>query len=147
MTMTLAIRVAQPDLAALPDWRVAEILNAPDQSLPPVVTLAETKVGPAHVMATLGGDAGAAFLDSLEQMALQSSRIRWAMHEIKSIGIDVAQPEVRQAIAGMASNGLLTAQQAAALLALAERRRSISWAEHYGIEVTARTVGLSRGAI
>ena len=146
MTMTLAVRVAQPDLTGLPDWRVAEILTTPDDSLPPVVTLAETIVGPAQVMSALGGAAGAISLDSLEAMAGQSSRIRWAMHLIKGNGINVAEPEVMQTIGELASDGLLTTQQAAQLLALAERRRSVSWAEHYGIEVTARTVGLARGA-
>jgi hypothetical protein len=36
MSGTLAARIAQPDLAGLPDWQVADILRSPDQSLPAV---------------------------------------------------------------------------------------------------------------
>lgn len=145
--MTLAERVSQPDLADLPDWRVAEILTAPDKSLPAAVTLAETLVGPGALMSAIGGDAGAAFLDALESMTSSSPRIRWAMFLIKGVGIDIADPQVRQTIGELVAGGVLTEQQAATLLALAERRRLVSWAEHHGVEVTARTVGLARGAV
>jgi hypothetical protein len=147
MITTLTERVSQPDLADLPDWRVAEILTAPDESLPPVVTLAETLAGPGVLMSALGGDAGAAFLDAMETMTASSPRIRWAMFLIKGVGIDVANQQVRQTINELSAGGPLTSQQATTILSLAERSRVVSWAEHHGIEVTARTVGLARGAV
>jgi hypothetical protein len=43
--------------------------------------------------------------------------------------------------------GIITTAQANQLKALGEKRHFPSWAEHNEIEVTARTVGLARGAI
>lgn len=145
MSGILAERVAEPDLADLPDWRVAEILTAPDESLPPVVTIVETLIGPGSFLTALGGDAGAAVLDALEQMSASSPRIRWAMFLIKAGSFDLGDAQVRESIEDFAAGGVLTHGQAAALLALAERRRFVGWAEHHGVEVTARTVGLARG--
>lgn len=145
--MLLQERLAQSDLVDVPDWKAAEILNTPDAAFPPVVTLVETRVGPGVIMATLGADAGAVFLDALDAMSNTSPRIRWAMFLIKGAGINIADPQVRQTIGELTTGGVLTAQQAATLLALAEQRRLVSWAEHHGIEVTARTVGLARGGI
>ena len=145
MSEILAARVAEPDLADMPDWRVAEILTAPDESLPPVVTIVQTLIGPGSILAALGGDAGAAVLDALEQISVSSPRIRWAMFMVKSGSLDVGNSQVREAIEDFAAGGMLLHEQAAALLALAERRRFVSWAEYHGVEVTARTVGLARG--
>lgn len=144
--MTLANRVAEPNLAALPDWRVAEILNSPDSSLPEVITLESTIVGPGGIMDVLGAVPGASFLNSLELMAQTNEVIRWAMYVLKSSGIDMANAIVRSRLDDFVGDGILTPAQAAALKGLAERRRFPSWAEHNGIEVTARTVGIARGA-
>lgn len=144
--LPLAERLAMPDMVDLPDWAAADALNRPDPALPPVVTLERTLIGPGSIMAALGADAGAAFLDSLQAAAQTVSRLRWAMVLIMSDGIDVAHPQTRQELDTMTVAGLLTADQAQSLKALAERTRFISWAEHNGVEVTARTVGLARGA-
>lgn len=55
----LAAKIIAPPLADLPDWRVAEILNAPDPSHPAIVTLEQTLFGPAGIMAILGPERGA----------------------------------------------------------------------------------------
>lgn len=146
MTMTLTQRVLQPDLATLPDWRCADILNTPDPALPVVVTLERTLVGPGEVMRAIGPDAGAAFLDSVDAMSASVPRMKWALHVIKNGGVDMADPVARAQIDALAVTGVITIVQADALKALAERRRFPSWAEHNNIVVTARTVGLARGA-
>ena len=112
--MSLAERVAAADLAGLPDWRVAELLNSPDPSLPEVVTLEKTLLGPAGIMVALGPEAGARVLNAIEAGAVQDAMLRWVFYILK---------------------------------ASAERRRFPSWAEHNQIEVTARSVGLARGAV
>jgi hypothetical protein len=51
---------------------------------------------------------------------------------------------VQTGMAALVSAGILTAATRAAVLALADAPRS--WAEANGIEVSARTVGIARGA-
>ena len=144
--MTLNARVTAPDLAALPDWQVADLLNTPDPSLPAVVTLERTLVGFGDVLRVLGPDAGAAFLDALEALSATMPRLKWALRIMAADGINTADPAARGQIDALVSAQLLTDAQGSALKATAERRRFPSWAEHNGIEVTARTVGLARGA-
>jgi hypothetical protein len=136
----------QTELSGLPDWQAAEVLNAPDPSLPETVTLERTLVGPAEIMDALGPEAGAAFLSAVEAASSSSAVLHWGMYEIKNGGLDVARDNVRTQIQSLAQAGMLTNAQSQTLLALAERRKRPSWAEANGIEVTARTVGLARGA-
>jgi hypothetical protein len=143
---TLSERVIKPDLVGLPDWQVAEILNEPDQTLPVIVTLKSTSSGPGGVMQAIGPDAGAQFLDNLETLATSVPKIRWAMQIIRSNGLDMSDPDVRSQIDSFAASGLLSASNAQKLKALGEVRRHPSWAEFHEIVVTARTVGLARGA-
>lgn len=144
--MTLKDRITAPDLAALPDWQVADILNTPDPSLPAVVTLERTLVGFGDVLRVLGPDAGAAFLDAVEKLSATVPRLKWALRIMAADGVNMADPVSRDQIDGLVAAHLLTTAQGDALKATAERRRFPSWAEHNGVEVTARTVGLARGA-
>ena len=144
---TLAEKVAEPALAALPDWQVAAILNAPDASLPEIVELVPRMIGPGTVMNELGAAAGAAALDALESLAAQVPHVKWAMILMKGLGLDVGSAVVREQIDGLVPAGIITTAQANQLKALGEKRHFPSWAEHNEIEVTARTVGLARGAI
>lgn len=144
--MTLTARVTALDLADLPDWQVADMLNMPDSSLPAVVTLERTLVGFGDVLRVLGPDAGAAFLDAVEKLSTTTSTLKWALRIMAADGINMADPVVRGQIDALVAAKLLTAADGNALKATAERRRFPSWAEHNGIEVTARTVGLARGA-
>jgi hypothetical protein len=66
---------------------------------------------------------------------------------MKGGGLDVGSVVVREQIDGLVPAGIITTAQANQLKALGEKRRYPSWSEHYEIEVTARTVGLARGAI
>lgn len=144
--MTLADRVKQADVKDLPDWQVADILNAPDPTLPEVVELQSVFAGPGTIMQAIGPQAGAAFLDSLEAMSASVPMVKWAMHIIKLRGLDMSDPAARAQIDGLVATGILTAANGAKIKAIAEVRRRPSWAEHHKVEVTARTVGLARGA-
>ena len=144
--MTLNARVTAPDLVDLPDWQVADILNTPEPSLPAVVTLERTLVGFGDVMRVLGPDAGAAFLDAVEKLSATTPTLKWALRIMAADGINMADPVARGQIDALVAAKLLTAAQGNALKATAERHRFPSWAEHNGVEVTARTVGLARGA-
>jgi hypothetical protein len=145
--MSLAERVAAADLAGLPDWRVAELLNSPDPSLPEVVTLEQTLLGPAGIMVALGPEAGARVLNAIEAGAMHDAKLRWVFYILKDGGVDMAHVFVRSGLDDLASAAIITATDAQILKATAERRRFPSWAEHNQIEVTARSVGLARGAV
>lgn len=142
--MTLEQKVAEyPDL---PDWQVAEILNQPDASVDEVVTVRSTLVGIGSMLVALGPDRGAAFLDTIEAAAQSRAAIRWALYCLKQGDLDVGLSVVRAEIAALAGLGILTQAEVDSILALAETRHRPSWAEHNGITVTARTVGIARGA-
>ncbi len=142
----LAAKVSAPPLADLPDWRVAEVLNAPDLSLPPVVTLEQTLLGLAGVMTTLGPERGAAVLSAIETAAASDEVMRWVLYILKNRGVDTGHVFVRDGLDNLAAASVMTVAEAEALKATAERQRFPSWAEHNGVEVTARSVGLARGA-
>lgn len=144
--MTLIDRLRSSDVALLPDWQAAEVLNAPDQSLPEIVGLVEYRASPASIMGAIGATEGAALLDRIQQQAATNSLLKWAMVALTGPrGLDIGDPAVRQQIDAL-TPAVFTAAQAAAIKALAERRRYPSWAEANGVEVTARSVGLARGA-
>lgn len=144
--MTLADRVRQADVAGKPDWQVADVLNAPDPSLPEIVELVEFRASPASIMGAVGVADGAALLDKIQQQAATNSSLKWAMVALTGPrGLDIGDPAVRRQIDAL-TPAVFTAAQAAAIKSLAERRRRPSWAETNGVEVTARSVGLARGA-
>ena len=142
----LAAKVAAPPLADLPDWRVAEVLNAPDPSLPTIVTLEQTLLSPAGIMVILGPERGAAVLTAIETAAAVDPVMRWVLYILKNGGVDTGHVFIRDGLDNLVAASVMTAAEAEALKATAERRRFPSWAEHNGVEVTARSVGLARGA-
>jgi hypothetical protein len=144
--MSLAQRVAAADLAGLPDWRVAELLNIPDPTLPEIVTLEQTLLGPAGIMVVLGPDGGARVMSVIEALAAQDAKMRWVLYILQNGGIDTAHVFIRDGLDGLAAAQVITAADAQTLKATAERRRFPSWAEHNQTEVTPRSVGLARGA-
>lgn len=143
--MHLAARLAQPDLADLPDWDAAARLNEPDPSLPAIETWAETRIGIGSILDALGPSAGAQFLDALEALAETQSVVRWGLEMIRGSGLDLSRPSTRSQLATLVAGGVLTQVEADALLALSRRTRHPSWAEAHGIAVDARAVGLARG--
>lgn len=143
--MDLAARVAEPDVAELPDWQVAAVLNQPDQSLPAIETWAETRIGIGAILDALGPSAGALFLDALETLARTQSVMRWGLELIRSDGLDLSRPSARSQLKTLVVGGVLRQAEADALLALSRRTRHPSWAESVGTQIDARAVGLARG--
>lgn len=144
--MNLADRIRLADVASLPDWQAAEALNAPDPSLPEIVDLVEYRASPASIMGAVGVTEGAALLDKIQQSAATNPVLKWAMMALTGPrGLDLGDPAVRRQIDTL-TPAVFTPAQAAQIKALAERRRRPSWAEANGVEVTARSVGLARGA-
>jgi hypothetical protein len=130
----------------LPDWEIAEILNAPDETLPPIISRQEYLIGFGTVLAVLGAEGGAAFLDTLTLLATTNSAIKWGLKQMERGALDISLDVTRQQIDALAAGGALTSEQAEGLKGLADVSRYPSWAEHNEIEVTARNVGLTRGA-
>ena len=142
-------RVEQSDLINLPDWQVAEILNRPDSTLDPITEWRKTSIGYGAILEVLGPNAGAAFLDALETLAETLPQIKWALRIIDRGVLDLSSATARAQVQAAISPplNLLTQAQVDALFSLSRRERYPSWAEYHQIEVTARTVGLARGAI
>jgi hypothetical protein len=143
--MTLADRLAQTDLADLPDWQAAAALNQPDPALPAVETWVETRIGIGSILDTLGPTAGATFLDALETLAETTPVVRWGLELIRGPGLDLSRPSARSQLATLVAGRILTQEEGEALLALSRRTRHPSWAEANGVTVDARAVGLARG--
>lgn len=129
----------------LSDWQVSHILNNPDENLPAIVEVESKLVGPGLLMETIGADAGAALLDTLEELAEFSPPIKWAMKLILNNGVDVSSKQFRKQLDGLVHAGKISAENATKIKGLAETIRYPSWAEYHQIEVTPRTVGLARG--
>lgn len=144
---SLAARISQPDLANLPEWQVAEILNQPDQALPERVEVVRRIVGQAEILEALGPDTGAAFLGSLSAAAAQRPAFGLVFGILERSQLNAGSPVVRQEVQDMRQAGQITVEQEEALLRLGEVRRPQSWAELHGIQVNAQAVSLARGSI
>jgi hypothetical protein len=143
---TLALRLTQPDLASLPDWAASDALNAPDPSLPVVVSWEPTALGIGGVMDALGPEAGAALLDTLTALAASNAVLRWGLRALEQNGLDFSLPSARSEIDALVLSGVMTEAQRDALFALSRRERHPSWSEYHGVKVDARAVGIARGA-
>jgi hypothetical protein len=143
--VTLAERLARPDVASLPDWAAAASLNQPDPTLPAVETWVETRIGIGSILDTLGPTAGANFLDALEVLAETTPVVRWGLELIRGSGLDLSRPSARAQLEVLVAGRILQPEEGEALLALSRRTRHPSWAEANGVAVDARAVGLARG--
>ncbi len=141
---TLAQRISEPDLVNLADWQVAEILNRPDPELPERVEVISRTIDIGDVLTALGVDPGAAFLDTLKAAGEARRALFYAFDLLQNGRLDAGNPVLRSEIQAMLASGSLATEVAVKLLALGENRRLQSWAEHWGIEVTARVVSLAR---
>lgn len=152
---TLAQKVAEFP-ASTPDWEVAAILNAPDPTLP--MKLTSRRIGAGTIIETmgLGAAGGGAFISKLRGWAANPGTIPAQLsNNVKDIAeilpvidrgdLEIGSAPVRTMIDTLAALGHMTQAQATSLKALANDANK-SWAEHYNIVVTPRTVGLARGA-
>ena len=115
--MTLADRLAQTDLADLPDWQAAAALNQPDPTLPAVETWVETRIGIGSILDALGPSKGAELLDALETLAQTQPVVRWGLELIRGPGLDLSRPSARSQLATLVAGGVLKQPEADALLA------------------------------
>jgi hypothetical protein len=140
-------KITESDLIDLPEWKVAEILNSPDTTLPAITQWNTTRIGYGEILRILGAEGGAAFLNSLEQIGQNYTPIKWAMRILERGVFDISNEIARQQIIASTQPplNLLTSQQAEDILSISRTQRHPSWAEYHNIEVTARTVGLARG--
>ena len=152
--MTLAERLQLPDVADPPDWAAAEVLNTADAANGTV------RVGvPASRARSLLKQRG-------EWVPLINARsdtsLPAPLRHIVAEMLEALTPlqgeydgtirmphagvyaRVQAGMAELVSAGILTAATRDAVLALADA--PLSWAQANGIEVTARTVGIARGA-
>jgi hypothetical protein len=163
MSSVLAARLAQPDLAGLPEWQVAEILNAPDESLPkvPVVFSCRAIAEPAvlsgelamlRIVARLGHIP--ADVSPTEQALPISTQGLIAIGTMldavdRDLRVDPSAPgaaaQMTAMLNALETMGLLSPATKTAVLAGTVRLQS--WAEANGIEMTPRNVGLARGGI
>lgn len=150
MTDVLAARIAQPDLVGLPEWRVAEILNAPDAFLPTVKGQVATNDAQELLLTTGEWSAIVIAADNTgipPQLRALAIAMRDTIRQSDVIRMEVPQiyGAVATALGGLVAAEFISAETRDALLAMAENQQS--WAEANGIEVTARSVGLARGGI
>jgi hypothetical protein len=163
MSSVLADRIAQPDLAGLPDWEVAELLNAPDDSLPkvPVVFSFRAIAEPAllsgelamlRIVATLGHiPADVSPTEQVLSIPTQGLVAIGTMLDAvdRDLVVDPsalgAAAQVAAMLSALEGMGLLSPATKTAVLAGTVRLQS--WAEANGVEVTPRSVGLARGGI
>ncbi len=155
MTDVLVARVAQPDMQGLPEWRVAELLNAPDAAFDRVTVQVPVADARKIMMTSRTPDrstnAWVAILLAAEDVSSEARKpalaMLWAMREANVI--DMTDPMeaamVTATLQALITAEVITEQTRAALIALSQRQQS--WAEANGVEVTAQTVSLARGRI
>ena len=145
--MSLIERLKQNDVKDLPDWAAAEILNAPDSSLPSIIFWEPTRIGVGQIMTTLGAFEGATLLDQLVVVAEQDAVIRWGLKVMEGNGLDLSLQTTREQVSELVTNGFITEAQKESLFNLSKRERFPSWSEANNTFVDARAVGLARGGI
>lgn len=145
--MTLLERITQSDLIEKPDWEVADILSSPDESLPEIVSPNPTEAGIGTIMIIFGVSEGTRVLEEITSLASSNSSMKWILKIIESGKVDFSSSLVRDQIQALQNLQIISATQAQDAISYGETRRYPSWAEHYGIHVDSRSVGLARGGV
>jgi hypothetical protein len=150
VSQVLIDKVAESQFNGLPEWQVANILNAPDASLAYV----KQDVSTSDVKQILLSSLKWATIVKVADNTSIDQNIRDVCIVVRDTfketnTIVTTDPEIFAATDG-ALSALLAAEIISqgvydALIALTNRRPS--WAEHNNILVTAREVGLARGAL
>ncbi|RMH12115.1 MAG: hypothetical protein D6698_15585 [Gammaproteobacteria bacterium] len=113
--------------STMTDAEVASALNNT-----PANQVVQTFANAKTVLATLGANAGATFLDALEAASASNSAVKWALMFIKSVdGIDVGNTETRNMLDQLAAANVLDPASVATIKALAEK--TVSRAEYLGL--------------
>ena len=146
---TLAQKIAEPQFSGLTDNAVADLLNAADPSLP--LERVDVATADAKEILLSTGEWAKVVLAADNASTPESIRgacivLRDTIMETSTVRAPVA--EIYNATAallgGLVTAGVLTSGTRNSIMALADVPQS--WAKANGIEVSARTVGLARGA-
>jgi hypothetical protein len=147
----LLARLAEPDVAGLPEWAAAAALNAPDAGLPTARVHVATSDVYGHLLTTgewppiiMAAEAGGGAQEAVRGLCIL---VRDTLQMTSQL--ETGKPEryaaVVQVLAGLKAASLISASTETALLALAEAPQS--WAQANGIVVTDQLVGAARGGI
>ena len=146
---TLAQKVAEPQFAGLPENVVADMLNVPDPQWG--LRRVDVPTSAAKDVLLASGEAADVSLAADDPAQTTQTRkacinLRYTVFDTEAIrtSVPAVYDSTEALLDGLVAAGVLAATTREALLALAEVPQS--WAEANGIEVTARTVGLARGA-
>ena len=152
MPQTLADKVAL-HAADDPDWRIADELNTPDAATYGLKTV-DAVVGDARALLMTSGAWGAICLtaeDTTKPLNVRGLCITTRDAHLTLSTIRMTDPATAMSIKSMVDSlqavGLISATTHDALLALG--KAPASWADinNNGVQVTARDVGLARGAV
>ena len=161
MSDVLAARIAQPDLVGLPEWQVAEILNAPDAQLVPVPAAFSCRAiaAPAvisgelellrhvHKIGRIPADVSPTgqAVDMPTRGLIAIGTVLDAVN--RDLQVDPSMPgaadKIQANFDAIEQMGLLSAATKAVILA--QTVRHPSWAEANQIEVTALSVSQAKG--
>ena len=131
--MTLLERISQPDLVDKPDWEVANILNSPDESLPPVTYPNPTESGIGTIMTLFGVSEGSRILEEISALAVSDSTMKWILKVVEAGKVDFSSQVVRDQIQALKDLEVISDAQLQIAYSYGETMRYPSWAEHHGI--------------
>ena len=151
VSQILIDKVAESQFFGVPDWAVADALNAVDVTLSMVKT--DVSTNDAKEILLANGDWPKITI-AAEDVAIPSS-LRGACIVLRDTILHTTLVRASQAsidtqivavLGGLLAVGIISQASHDALLALTNRH--VSWAEHHNLyPVTARDVGLARGGI
>lgn len=144
--MTLADKIAEPQFAGLDDSQVADALNAPDPTLPPVWQAVPAEAARAVLLSRFEWAAVKASRASADaQIAAVADSMVDALTLQASLDLAVApyRTAITQGMAALVQAGVLSQAAMDALLSLGQRAQS--WAEANGVAVDQLAVADARG--
>lgn len=149
ISQTLIDKVAEAQFQGMPDWQVADVLNAPDDSLPYVKQDVTTSdLGEILLVRGELYDVYDALSNPTEDIKRASFLVQKTFDSTVQIRTSVPDifTSVTMVLGGLLTAGIISQGAYDAMIALTNRRPS--WAEHNNLfPVTARDVGLARGGV
>jgi hypothetical protein len=142
----LADRLAQPDVADLPDWQAADVLNTRDAAHGTAWRDVRSESVRAVLMAAYDWPKvmeAAGGTPSLLRTTCIIIRDVLTLHETCAFSVEPLCISMQQGLLLAVTEEVVSQAAYDQIMALAQR--PMSWAEANNIEVTARTVGLARG--
>lgn len=146
--MTLILPVVNDKIktysALIPDWAIANELNAPNPDFPKKVF--PKKIGYADILRVLGPQIGGELLMAIEGLQTQPGYeyLKYVFKLLDRDNLDIGDAATRNTIDKLVERGFLTLQSAIAIKGLAEGKH-LSWCEAHDVQVDAQIVGLARG--